>query len=135
MGAGRPVSGDDPAKYAEAYDLFRLTESSAASGQTAIVEIAAFLTWAISTRQSRFVAGERIVVGALAKGVERSRNTAAGALGHLVALGMVVQDKPKSPYRIVSDQAIFTDAAQVADEQPAMAAGDWGTTSRKGVPN
>jgi len=88
--------------------------------RTAAERVAAFLEWAIGTEQPGFAVGDIIAIGALSTGVGRSRNTAAKAVERLVQRGMVVQERAKSPYRIVSTMPVFTDNSGIADEQISL---------------
>ena len=120
MNPGRPPSNDPPRKYAEAWEMCLLSLADTAQRRTAAERVAAFLEWAISTEQAGFAVGDIIAVGALAEGVGRSRNTAAKAVERLVQRGMVVQERAKSPYRIVSTMPVFTDNSGIADEQISL---------------
>jgi hypothetical protein len=100
--------------------LYQLTQARAPAGSTLADQVAAFLEWAITTRQEGFERGEIISIGALATGLGRSRNTAAKSVEQLVAKGMLARTKLKSPYEIVSSEPIFKDASLVADEQISL---------------
>ena len=120
MNPGRPPSNDPPRKYAEAWELCLLSLADTAQRRTAAERVAAFLEWSIGTEQPGFAVGDIIAVGALAEGVGRSRNTAAKAVERLVQRGMVVRERAKSPYRIVSTMPVFTDNSGIADEQISL---------------
>ena len=119
-GPRTPRSTDRPAKYAESFQLFRLSQPAPPAGSHASDELAAYLEWAISRGGPGFEEGDIISVTALAKGVKTSRNTAGKSVEALVAKGMLVQGKPKSPYLIVSPEPIFKDTGVVADEQISL---------------
>ncbi len=120
MTIGRPKSDDSPQKYKESFRLYQLSEPGNGQTVTAIDELTAYLEWAIAQQASGFGEGDIINVSALAKGVEKSRNTAGKSVEALVAKGMLVQNKPKSPYQIVSQIPIFKDTGVVADEQISL---------------
>jgi len=120
MSIGRPKSGDAPQKYQDAYELYYLTQPKLPKSANAADEIGTFLEWSITQKQDGFAVGDIISIGALATGVGKSRNTAAKSVERLVAKGMVVRGKLKSPYQIVSQMPIFKDASLVADEQISL---------------
>ena len=120
MNPGRPPSNDPPHKYADAWELYLLSHGEGQRHSTTAERVAAFLEWAISDEQPGFEVGDIIAVGALAEGIVRSRNTAAKAIDRLAKRGMVVQERAKSPYRIVSSLPVFADAGAVADEQISL---------------
>jgi hypothetical protein len=120
MALGRPHSNDDPDKYRKSYELYRLTEPRPPAGGTLADLVAAYLQWAISQELEGFEKGEIISIGALAQGLDKSRNTAAKGVEQLVAMGMLARTKLKSPYEIVSKVPIFRDSSLVADEQISL---------------
>lgn len=120
MNPGRPPSNDPPLKYADAWELFLLSHSEGQRHSSTAERVAAFLEWAIGDEQPGFAVGDIIAVGALAEGIGRSRNTAAKAIEKVARRGMVVQERAKSPYRIVSAMPVFADAGAVADEQISL---------------
>ncbi len=120
MTSGRPPSNDPPHKYSDAWELFLLSHSEGQHHSTTAERVASFLEWAIGDEQPGFEVGDIIAVGALAEGIGRSRNTAAKAIEKLAKRGMVVQERAKSPYRIVSAMPVFADAGAVADEQISL---------------
>ncbi len=120
MVIGRPKSDDSPQKYHYSYELYQLTQPKLPASANAADEIGTFLEWAITEKQDGFTVGDIISIGALAQGVGKSRNTAAKSVERLVAKGMVVRGKLKSPYQIVSQVPIFKDASLVADEQISL---------------
>jgi biotin operon repressor len=120
MALGRPHSKDYPEKYKNSFELHRLTQATSPSGTTLADEVAAYLEWAISSKQEGFEKGEIISIGALAAGLGKSRNTAAKSVEQLVAKGMLARTKLKSPYEIVSHIPIFKDSSLVADEQISL---------------
>lgn len=120
MNPGRPPSNDPPRKYTEAWELYLLSHSEGRRHSTTAERVASFLEWVIADEQPGFEVGDIIAVGALAEGIGRSRNTAAKAIERLAKRGMVVQERPKSPYRIVSVLPVFADAGAIADEQISL---------------
>ncbi len=120
MNPGRPPSNDPPHKYTEAWELYVLSHSEGKRHSTTAERVAAFLEWVITDEQPGFEVGDIIAVGALAEGIGRSRNTAAKAIERLAKRGMVIQERPKSPYRIVSVMPVFADAGAIADEQISL---------------
>ncbi len=120
MALGRPHSKDFPEKYRKSFELYKLTETQAPAGSTLADQVATFLQWAISKEQEGFAKGEIISIGALAHGLDNSRNTAAKGVEQLVAMGMLARTKLKSPYEIVSRVPIFKDSGLVADEQISL---------------
>jgi len=117
---GRPKSDDAPRKYRESYRLYQFSEPTQGHDLTAIEELTAYLEWAIAQKKPGFHEGDIINVSSLAKGVNKSRNTAGKSVETLVNKGMLVQGKPKSPYQIVSRTPIFKDTGVVADEQISL---------------
>jgi hypothetical protein len=120
MALGRPSSNDNPEKYRESFELFRLTQPQAPSGTILADQLAHFLEWAITQKQAGFEKGEIISIGAMAEGLGKSRNTAAKSVEQLVAKGMLARTKLKSPYEIVSRRPIFKDSRHVADEKISL---------------
>ena len=120
MTPGRPPVNDPPHKYTDAWELYLLSQVDGDRHASTAERVAAFLEWAISDGQPGFDVGDIIAVGALAEGVGRSRNTAAKAIERLARRGMVVQERAKSPYRIVSVMPVFTDNSGIADEQISL---------------
>lgn len=120
MALGRPRSDDTPSKYEASYRLYQLSEPRLADFGTAIEDLTLYLEWAIKQGGEGFGEGDIINVSALAKGVRKSRNTAGKAVEALVTKGMLLQDKPKSPYRIISRTPIFEDTGVVADAQISL---------------
>jgi len=120
MPLGRPQSNDDPEKYKNSFELYRLIQPKPATGTTLADQIAHYLEWAISQKQDGFAKGEIISIGAMAEGLGKSRNTAAKSVEQLVAKGMLARTKLKSPYQIVSSEPIFKDSSLVADEQISL---------------
>ena len=120
MVIGRPRSVDSPLKYEAAFRLYQLSRLREAQADNAIDELADFLVWTIARGEDGFNEGDIVNVSSLALGVQKSRNTAGKAVEVLVAKGMLVQGKPKSPYEIVSRQPIFKDTGVVADEQISL---------------
>ncbi len=120
MTIGRPKSDDSPLKYKDSFRLYQLSEPGHGQGTTAIDALTTFLEWAIAQQVEGFGEGDIINVSSLAKGVKKSRNTAGKSVEALVAKGMLVQNKPKSPYQIVSQTPIFKDTGVVADEQISL---------------
>ena len=120
MALGRPRSDDSPQKYQETFRLFQLSRPGYGEGTSAVEELVAYLEWAIAEGEPGFDEGDIITVTALAKGVRKSRNTAGKSVETLVNKGMLLQDKPKSPYRIVSQTPIFANTGVVADEQISL---------------
>ncbi len=100
--------------------MYVLSEPGHSHDATAIEDLTAYLEWAIDRGQPGFGEGDIINVSSLAKGVEKSRNTAGKSVETLVNKGMLVQSKPKSPYQIVSQTPIFKDTGVVADEQISL---------------
>jgi len=117
---GRPKSDDTPEKYTSSYRLYQLSVPRLADFGTAIEDLTVYLEWAIEQAGPGFREGDIISVSALAKGVKKSRNTAGKAVEALVTKGMLLQDKPKSPYKIISRTPIFQDAGVVADAQISL---------------
>ncbi len=117
---GRPKSDDTPQKYQESYRLYQLSEPGRSQDVTVIDALTAYLEWAIAAGEPGFGEGDIINVTSLAKGVKTSRNTAGKSVEALVTKGMLVQNKPKSPYEIVSQTPIFKDTGVVADEQISL---------------
>lgn len=120
MNPGRPPSNDPPLKYADAWELFLLSHTEGQRHSSTAQRVAGFLEWAIADGQPGFAVGDIIAVGALAEGIGRSRNTAAKAIEKLARRGMVVQERAKSPYRIVSAMPVFADVGAIADEQISL---------------
>lgn len=120
MTLGRPRTDDTPAKYQASYRLYQLSASGSAGSGTAVEDVASYLEWSIEQGDEGFCEGDIINVSALAKGIGKSRNTAGKAVEMLVTKGMLLQDKPKSPYRIVSQTPIFEDTGVVADAQISL---------------
>jgi len=120
MALGRPHSKDFPKKYRDSFELYKMTEKQPSAGSTLADQVAAYLQWAISREQEGFDKGEIISIGALAEGLDKSRNTAAKGVEQLVAMGMLARTKLKSPYEIVSRVPIFKDSSLVADEQISL---------------
>lgn len=120
MALGRPTSNDNPDKYRESFELYRLTQPQAPSGTILADQLANYLEWAITQKQAGFAKGEIISIGAMAEGLGKSRNTAAKSVEQLVAKGMLARTKLKSPYQIVSNEPIFKDSTLVADEQISL---------------
>jgi len=120
MTIGRPRSEDSPHKYQDAIRLYSLSGKPQAQPMSAIEELAGVLEWAITNAEPGFRVGDILNVTGLAQGVDKSRNTAGKAVETLVQKGMLVQNKPKSPYVIVSRTPIFSDTGVVADEQISL---------------
>jgi hypothetical protein len=120
MSLGRPHSNDYPEKYKNSFELYRLTQPKPTPGTTLADQIAHYLEWAISQKQDGFAKGEIISIGAMAEGLEKSRNTVAKSVEQLVAKGMLARTKLKSPYEIVCTEPIFKDSSLVADEQISL---------------
>jgi hypothetical protein len=116
---GRPKSDDSPEKYRESYRLYQLSEPGH-HGISAVDEISSYLEWAIAQGDPGFQEGDIISVSALAKGVQKSRNTAGKSVEMLATKGMLVQNKAKSPYQIVSQTPVFANTGVVADEQISL---------------
>jgi hypothetical protein len=120
MPLGRPHSKDYPEKYKNSFELYQLTQPQLPVGSHLADQVAAYLEWAITQQQDGFEKGEIINIGALAEGLEKSRNIASKGVEQLVAKGMLARPKLKSPYEIVSLEPIFTDSRLVADEQISL---------------
>jgi len=120
MTLGRPKSEDSPQKYEETYRLYLLSGVPREADLSAIEDLAACLEWAIARCEPGFCVGDIVNVSGLALGLDKSRNTAGKAVDALVQKGMLVQNKPKSPYVIVSRTPIFADSGVVADEQISL---------------
>ena len=120
MSVGRPRTSDSPEKYRTARELHQLSSPPLPRGASAADEISAFLEWAISEQREGFREGDIINIGSLAKGLGKSRNTAAKGVERLISMGMVTKGKEKSPYLITSAQPIFRDLSLVADEQISL---------------
>ena len=120
MPLGRPHSKDFPEKYKNSFELYQLTQPPAPAGSPLADQVAAYLEWAIAQEQAGFEKGEIISIGALAKGLGKSRNIAAKGVEQLVTKGMLARTKLKSPYEIVSREPIFKDSSYVADEQISL---------------
>ncbi len=120
MAIGRPKSDDTPLKYEESFRLYQLSEPGHGQGSSVVDELSTYLEWAIAQQAPGFGEGDIINVSALAKGVKKSRNTAGKSVEALVSKGMLMQNKPKSPYQIVSQTPIFKDTGVVADEQISL---------------
>ena len=120
MTIGRPKSDDTPEKYRDAYELYQLTAPQLPAGVSASEEIGTFLEWAIREERPGFAEENIISIGALATGVGKARNTVAKGVEKLVAMGMVIRGKAKSPYQIISTVPIFKDSSLVADEKISL---------------
>ena len=90
MALGRPRSADTPAKYADSFQLFKLSRPALPAGSHASDELAAYLEWAISRGGPGFEEGDIIGVTALAKGVKTSRNTAGKSVENPIYTGLDV---------------------------------------------
>jgi len=99
----RPTA-DDPAKYEKVLRAYQLATHQAGVGTGAkkIEDFTALLSWAVAKEQPGFQSGDVIGVAAAAAGLKSSRSTLNQAIDRLLRQGLVMQETPKSPYRIVS---------------------------------
>lgn len=97
-------STDDSSKYESALRAYQLATQTAGvgSGTKKIADFAALLTWAIANEQPGFQEGDAIGIASAAVGLQSSRSTINQAVDRLLRQGLVMLERPKSPYRIVS---------------------------------
>lgn len=97
-------STDDSTKYDRALRAYQLATHSAGvgTGTKKIADFAALFTWAIANEQPGFREGDTIGIASAAVGLQSSRSTINQAVDRLLRQGLVMLDRPKSPYRIVS---------------------------------
>ena len=102
-------SADDPSKYEKTLRAYQLMTNTLAVGTGAkkIEDFVALLTWAIESEQPGFKQGDVIGIAAAAIGLGSSRSTVKQAVDRLRRQGLVSLEMPKSPYRIVSQTAVF----------------------------
>lgn len=97
-------STDDSSKYDHALRAYQLAThtSGVGTGTKKIADFAALLGWAIANEQPGFQEGDTIGIASAAVGLGSSRSTINQAVDRLLRQGLVMLERPKSPYRIVS---------------------------------
>lgn len=97
-------STDDSSKYDNALRAYQLAThtSGVGTGTKKIGDFAALLEWAIANEQPGFREGDTIGIASAAIGLQSSRSTINQAVDRLLRKGLVMLERPKSPYRIVS---------------------------------
>ena len=97
-------SSDDSTKYETALRAYQLAThtSGVGTGAKKIADFAALLSWAIANEQPGFREGDTIGIASAAMGLQSSRSTINQAVDRLLRQGLVMLERPKSPYRIVS---------------------------------